>query len=75
MSESISSNQLTVLEAAKLTGYSRETIYRAITLQKIKHAKRRIGKIVFYLIDKQSLEDYCKQNGRGAADGKPARQL
>ena len=70
-----SSPQLTVFEAAQSTGYSRETIYRALTLGRIRHTKRRVGKMVFYLIDKQSLEEYCEKNGRGAPDGKPAKQI
>lgn len=67
--------QLTVFEAAQATGYSRETIYRAVALGRIRHTKRRVGKLIFYLIDRQSLTEYCEKNGRGAADGKPARAL
>jgi len=63
----ISPDQLTVLEAAKLTGYSRETIYRAVQTEKIKHVKRRIGRLIFYLIDRESLLAYRERYGRGAA--------
>ena len=73
MTDSSSSDQLTVHEAAKLTGYSRETIYRAVQNEKIKHTKRRIGRLIFYLIDRVSLLEYRERFGRGAADGRPAR--
>lgn len=69
MPEHILDNQLTVMEAARAANYSRETIYRALQANKIKHVKRKIGRLVFYLIDRESLMEYRAKYGREEKDG------
>jgi len=64
--------QITVHEAARLTGWTRQWIYDLCTENKIKSVKRRIGRMTFILIDKKSLLDYfgVSRNGtRKVVDG------
>lgn len=65
--------QITVHEAAKLTGWTRQWIYDLCTSNRVRYKKRILGRMTFILIDKQSLLDYfnVSRNGAGRkeADG------
>lgn len=64
--------QITVHEAAKLTGWTRQWIYDLCSTDKVLSRKRRFGRMTFILIDKQSLLEYfgASRNGeRKVVDG------
>lgn len=68
----ILAGQITVHEAAKLTGWTRQWIYDLCTENRVKYKKRILGRMTFILIDKQSLLDYFNVSRNGArkeADG------
>lgn len=59
--------QITVHEAAKLTGWTRQWIYDLCTSNRVRHRKRALGRMTFILIEKQSLLDYFAASRNGAA--------
>lgn len=64
--------QITVHDAAKLTGWTRQWIYDLCAANKVRSKKRLLGRMTFILIDKQSLLEYfgASRNGeRKVVDG------
>ena len=52
--------KITVKEAVKLTGYTRQQVYNLIADGRVKATKRAWE----YLVSLKSLTDYCKRQGR-----------
>ena len=61
---------LTVTEAIRFSGYSRQQLYNLINAGKVR-AKRIARAAPFFLIERVSLEEYMRSKGR-MAHGKPA---
>lgn len=62
----ISAGQITVHEAAQLTGWTRQWIYDLCSSSRVVSKKRRLGRMTFILIDKKSLLDYFDVSRNGS---------
>ncbi len=57
-------NGVTVYDACRITGWTAQWIYDLCSRGTVRNTKKRLGKLVFIVIDKQSLLDYCVKVGR-----------